>query len=457
MAERVLHLTPHLNGGLGKVLLSTLQYFNRIAPSHYVLVYEESALLPDEFIIHQNCIFFVTDTAEISNKLLFFELIQVEYWNHPLIYKLLCSGILDKARVIGCAHIQGESPPQLITSESIRYFEMLLMTGVCSKKFLFESKQDIYKFREIRFPLDLSKFQYFDRSRKDPSLRIVLGYVGTLSYAKLHKKFLKICSELDQSIKLIIVGTDDGGCLEREAKKDYPNLAAEFLGFRTDISEILKTIDIFVYPLRDGHYGTGELALVEALHSGAATLAFKNPAEQRLIEDGVTGLLAEDEDDFVLKLSRLCDDKSLRLKLGANANRNIVERYSVERCFKDIENCYSEFFTKRLSSSDFSKRSYHFLDVECADDFQEGFRLFLESMRDADETYKIFLNYLKARNSGESLRIEQAEGVILDFFRSNTGFEYSSKGGLGHYLHVFPGDTHLELLHCLVWRTVGEH
>jgi hypothetical protein len=66
------------------------------------------------------------------------------------------------------------------------------------------------------------------------------------------------------------------------------------------------------------------------------------------------------------------------------------------------------------------------------------------------------LNYFKVRSSGEALIIDQAEDVMLDFFRSNPGFEYTSKGGLGHYLHVFPGDTYLELLHCLVRRTVGE-
>ena len=456
MTEKVLHLTPHLNGGLGKVLLSTLNYFNRSTPSHAVLVYGLSSLLPDEFTPHRDSISFVPNIEDIGGRLQPFDLIQVEYWNHLLIYKLLCSGVLDKARVIGCAHIQGKSPPQLITSESIRYFDKLLLTGSCSEKILQESKPDSGKPREIRFPLDLSGFRYIDRSRKAPSSRVVLGYVGTLSYAKLHKSFLKMCSEVDRNIKLVIVGKDEGGCLEQEAKKDYPKLVAEFLGFRTDISDILQTIDVFVYPLRRGHYGTGELALVEALHSGAATLAFNNPAEQRLIVDGVTGLLADDEADFVSKLTRLCGDTSLRLRLGVNANRHIVERYSIEKCFEDIQSCYHDVCGRLSTLVDVSERSYHCLDVEWTDDFQEGFRLFLESMRGARETYRIFWDYFKARSSGESSRMELAEAAMLGFFRDNPGFEHSSKGGLGHYLHVFPGDVHLEQLHRLAQRALGE-
>lgn len=455
MTEKVLHLTPHLNGGLGKVLLSTLNYFNRSAPSHAVLVYGPSSLLSDEFTPHRDSISFVANIEDIGGRLQPFDLIQVEYWNHPLIYKLLCSGVLDKARVIGCAHIQGESPPQLITSESIRYFDKLLLTGICSEKILQESKPDSSKPREIRFPLDLSGFRYIDRSRKAPSSRVVLGYVGTLSYAKLHKSFLKMCSEVEREIKLVVVGKDEGGCLEQEAKKDYPKLAAEFLGFRTDISDILQTIDVFVYPLRRGHYGTGELALVEGLHSGAATVAFKNPAEQRLIMDDVTGLLADDEADFVSKLTRLCDDTSLRLRLGVNANRYIIERYSIKNCFEDIQTCYRDVCRSLSIPVDASGRYYDCLDTEWAGDFMEGFRLFLESMRDVNETYKIFLGYFKEWNSGESSRMARAEVAMLDFFRDNPGFEHSSKGGLGHYLHVFPGDVHLEQLHRLAQRALG--
>ena len=455
MTGKVLHITPHLNGGLGKVLLSTLKYFNRGASTHEVLVYGPSNLLPEEFTPHRDSISFEPNIEGIRGRLQPFELIQIEYWNHPLIYKLLCSGVLDKARVIGCAHIQGESPPQLITNESIRYFDKLLLTGISSEKILQESKLDSRKLREIRFPLDLSGSRFNERSRNATSSRVVLGYVGTLSYAKLHKCFLRMCSELDRNIKLVIVGRDEDGRLEQEAKNDYPKLAAEFLGFRTDISDILQTIDVFVYPLRRGHYGTGELALVEALHSGAATLAFNNPGEQRLIVDGVTGLLADDEADFVSKLTRLCDDASFRRRLGINANRHIVERYSIEKCFEDIENCYRDVCRSLSSSSDISERSYHCLEAEWADDFQEGFRLFLESMRDARESHRIFLDYFKARSSGEANRAERAEAAMLDFFRDNTGFEHTSKGGLGHYLHVFPGDEHLEQLHRLALRALG--
>lgn len=73
-----------------------------------------------------------------------------------------------------------------------------------------------------------------------------------------------------------------------------------------------------------------------------------------------------------------------------------------------IQNCYHDVCGRFSTPVDIPKRSYHCLDAEWTDDFLEGFWLFLESMRDAHDTHRVFLDYFKERRSGESSRMGPA-------------------------------------------------
>ena len=458
MQLKIAHLTPHLNGGLGKVLCSTLQYFNIVTKkrfaSHHVFLYDVkcSAVIPEGL---DNYIKYIINFSKIREALEGFDIVQVEFWNHPLIYSLISSGFLDSCRLVGCAHVQGETPPQLITRSCAKYFSKMLLTGKCTDGILSQTKMPSSHFAEITFPIDFSRVRPAFKSSSSNPKKITIGYIGTLSYAKLDRSFLDICSKVPGNPKFLVAGEDDNSALELEAEKRFPCLDIDFLGKVDDISTIFEKLDIFMYPLQSDHYGTGELALVEALYSGVPVVAYNNFSEGRVIENGRTGLLAKDTDEFIFMVQQLCDDPDLRLKLGVSANNFVSAKYSTDRCFAHLHGKYTDIFSASLSASRDSGFQYEGCSANEREYYGQGFILFLESLKGSAGTTDLFLSYINEIRCGDENSISSARGRLICFLKEHPGFIVNKKGGIGHYLHVFAEDKDLIALSLLL-KSIGQ-
>lgn len=55
-----------------------------------------------------------------------------------------------------------------------------------------------------------------------------------------------------------------------------------------------------------------------------------------IIDDGVTGYLAADYNEWVDKLTRQIDDGVLRRRIGGNAHRMVEENFSLEACWEKL-------------------------------------------------------------------------------------------------------------------------
>ena len=49
-----------------------------------------------------------------------------------------------------------------------------------------------------------------------------------------------------------------------------------------------------------------------------------------IIQDGVNGFVADKEDEWVEKLTKLIENKELREKMGKEARKTVIEKYSKE-------------------------------------------------------------------------------------------------------------------------------
>lgn len=72
-------------------------------------------------------------------------------------------------------------------------------------------------------------------------------------------------------------------------------------------------------------------SVLEALVAGRAVLASDIEGNRSLIEEGVTGLLFRDEDDFEDQAERLIEDAELRWRLGAVGRARVAALYPPER------------------------------------------------------------------------------------------------------------------------------
>jgi glycosyltransferase involved in cell wall biosynthesis len=99
-----------------------------------------------------------------------------------------------------------------------------------------------------------------------------------------------------------------------------------FLGFRSDVSEIMKAADFFVFPSR---YEACTLVLLEAIASGLPVITARTAGGAEAITPDCGIVLSDSEDIQVLAkaLTKLTSDQNLRIQMGYAA-RKVAEQHS---------------------------------------------------------------------------------------------------------------------------------
>jgi glycosyltransferase involved in cell wall biosynthesis len=118
------------------------------------------------------------------------------------------------------------------------------------------------------------------------------------------------------------------------------NNRVHFLGYRTDMKELMAISDIFLFTtFQEGL----PRSMMEAMASGLPCIASKIRGNVDLINDGENGYLCQstDVDGFAVSLKKLYDDKSLRENMGKK-NLDVIKEYDVEVVKKEIEEIYRE-------------------------------------------------------------------------------------------------------------------
>ena len=122
-----------------------------------------------------------------------------------------------------------------------------------------------------------------------------------------------------------------------------------FEGTTNRIDEVYQEADIFAFP--SAYEGFG-LALAEAMSAGLPAVGRKScAAVNELIEDGITGILAEEgAENFAKALERLMLDQPLRVRMG-HAAHEAVKVYQPEKVWDMWEKVIREV----IREQDFSK------------------------------------------------------------------------------------------------------
>jgi len=92
----------------------------------------------------------------------------------------------------------------------------------------------------------------------------------------------------------------------------------------------LKEADIGLMPLKDTPRARGKCAFKALQYMGVGTPVVLSPVgmNAEVVEDGVTGFLAETQEEWHDKLERLITDPGLRRRMGEAAREVVRERYS---------------------------------------------------------------------------------------------------------------------------------
>lgn len=216
--------------------------------------------------------------------------------------------------------------------------------GVPSAKIKYiQNGVDLSEVNETR--LDTTKV-----AAKQPLVKRI-GFIGQMISRKNIKDILDIFDTLhaaDPQLELVFLGDgDERIALENYAKTLKSNDSIQFLGFRDDRLELLKSFDLFV--MTSTLEGIPR-CLMEAQAMGIPVAAYDIPGIDQLIKHGENGLLAplHDKQQLTTYWQTLLTDQNYAQKLVENGMKFVEEHYSAAR----MANEYMELFTELVSDVD---------------------------------------------------------------------------------------------------------
>jgi glycosyltransferase involved in cell wall biosynthesis len=320
---RILHIIARwIGGGPERHILEVAKHHKQLDPDiqHRVLVLDRPISAPLFMMARRHGVVVIAaaSDSEVDNEIASADVVEITYWNHPLLLELLRRA-LPPARFLIRSAIAGNTIPHILFSELIEFADAWLISaplGHGAKRV----HDDHHHVQTVPALADMSRLKDFSAQQHD-GLR--LAYLGSLLPTKLHPDFVDIVVAIKHiDTRIDLYGDADASSLVSLRQK-LENLGVatrvSLHGHVESISQALSNADIFAYPLAPGSYVTSEKALQEAMWIGLPVVVLDGTAATGWIEDGVTGFVAHDITDFSRVILRLAADAALRHKVGQAA------------------------------------------------------------------------------------------------------------------------------------------
>jgi glycosyltransferase involved in cell wall biosynthesis len=197
-----------------------------------------------------------------------------------------------------------------------------------------------------------------ERFRPDPSpARRDVVFVGRITP---HKGLDVLVRAMPAGVRLVVAGSE--GHDPRPPERGYPAVVRRLardrdVVFRGPVSEaelpgllanaaavVLPSVSRTWYGRRVGVSELLGLTLLEAMACATPVVASRIGGVPEIVEDGVTGLLAEPGDVGGLRerLERVTRDRALADRLGAAARERVLERFTWDACAERCLSAYAE-------------------------------------------------------------------------------------------------------------------
>ena len=233
---------------------------------------------------------------------------------------------------ISDSFLQSYMPPfctavDLVISPSLGVVDVLRKLGVACQIEVVPNGVELDRFQQTYSEDGRAKFGF----TTDDTLLVYSGRLGPEKNIDFLLRSFSGAAEAVDRVHLLLIG---GGPEEENLKKLASQLGitdrVHFIGMIEYelMPRFLSMCDLFVTAsVTEVH----PLSVIEAMASGLPALGIHSVGVGDIIEDSRTGLLAsQNQAAFAAKMTRLCLDKDLRLRMG-NSARQASEKYAIER------------------------------------------------------------------------------------------------------------------------------
>lgn len=429
----ILHVTPHLGGGVGRVVLNYLETAKtKSAFEHQVacLDYANDHALAVAANIGFKLVDKLSDNQEqLIAMIAAADVVLVHWWNHPLLYDFLVRVALPPCHLVLWSHTSGFNAPYVFTEKILNYPDLFVLTTPVSLETKEIKNLSDGRKLALRVIWSTGGVEHVKAVQPKAYAGFNVGYIGTVDYAKLHPDFLKICDKINiPDVKFIVCGGANEAAIKAEA--EAMGIAAKFIftGLISDITEYLPIFDVFGYPLAPYHYGTCDQVLAESMAAGVVPVVLPNSMEKYMVKDGLTGLVAKNEGDYVRAVEELYKNKALRETLSRNARQYAMETFSLDKLAGDWEAVFQEVLNIPKTGKQWKilKNSNNLTAKD----------IFLEALGDYGQ---VFVDFCKAESADEKM-IATAKIAKLG---ESPVWQSKTKGTVHQYCLFFPNDEDL--------------
>ncbi|MEK9684951.1 MAG: glycosyltransferase [Rhodospirillaceae bacterium] len=269
---RVLHVTPHLGGGVGRCLSNLFSIKNDDICREVLLLEEPVDRQFLDEISKQHSVHRVQWTSDFDNFLSAFDVVQIEFWNHPAILHFLSVTQNCRLRRVFWCHISGKG--------DIRFPKFFIGS---QEKIIFTSNQSNLCYN-VNFPVINSGFGFSLDLGNLPNHNLRSSdflFAGQLDFRKTHRELSQILNAAGEktSTPIYVIG---GGKDLQKVQSEVAQNNVIFLGHVQNIEIYMSNAKFLVYPLKRGHYGTGENIIKEAMSLGCIPLLLANEVETEI-------------------------------------------------------------------------------------------------------------------------------------------------------------------------------
>jgi glycosyltransferase involved in cell wall biosynthesis len=327
MKMKILHVTPHLGGGVGKAHAAISAVLPQDAEQAFLLLEEPRDRRYADMIEASGARVVIAGNLDHGAALAAeADIVQFEFWNHPRMFECLARSAFPALRTVFWAHISGLARPVIQPGliEEAGRFVFTTGASLAIPSLAILPASDHKKIAVIN-----SGFGFANAAQRAPSRdrNPVIAYLGTVDFVKMHPGFFDAIDRLDGNNILVSVwgSVDPSGAVAARARAMRHPERIHFGGQTSEPAVALSRADIFFYPLQPDHYGTAENALIEAMSLGLCPVVLNNPAEKAIVRHGETGFVAQSLDECVAFLQSLLSSPDLRETLSGNAVRDVSE------------------------------------------------------------------------------------------------------------------------------------
>lgn len=175
-------------------------------------------------------------------------------------------------------------------------------------------------------PTSINTERYSLKPKTDTINKVTIGWIGTPSNFSYLYSLTNVLQKLSRRYRIVmkIIGGEG-------IRIENVDVVSCKWRYETEVEDI-QSFDIGIMPLLDDEWSKGKCGtkILQCLSVGVPVVCSPAGVNKEIIKEGFNGFLAESEREWIEKLTRLIEDKQLRIRMGERGRRAVEENYSIK-------------------------------------------------------------------------------------------------------------------------------